>query len=1063
MTQLTRVTEGWPQTVVVALVGAIVVLSVSAPAAAATATDTDVTFVESGITSDTTWTAADGPYRIIQDIEVAPGATLTVEPGTEVELAEDITVTVSGSFRTNGTAARPVSITRSDGADADRRWASLRYNGTADSSLRLTHTTLEGGTTGLSVVSSAGTVEVVDSTVRDFTTAGLAVEETTAAPRISVSGSTFRAIGDHAIQATPGTGTTDRVSLTAAPDTRDADADHTLELQPGTGVSMDSIRLQYRSDGSVASVDAGSIERVGVDRDRDGSIERSFAGSVASVSSTDSRLEISLSESVEIPSDGQLIVEYDDAVNPTTRGIYPVGVQLRDAGVSQLAAGVEAAFVVDGVTSPTDVARGPEPRVVAVGDPPTVVYRRDADQPSTRVRGLSVLDSTFREVDGAGVFVAADRVRRVQALRNRIDGVAGSGVEVRAERTESFFRNNQITDARDGIRITTSDDVSVTATRNRIRDTRTGIRLRQLGAESLADGAITLRRNTLTDNAAHGVGIETDSLDLAVDATNNTIGDNGRRGISVSGWRVQRGTLRDNAIVGNADDGVSIRTNAVTRDLDVDGNTITDSGGHGVELRSDLVVHATTLTDNRLTNNAGAGLVVASPITHRSNLSVADNVVAANTYGILLRGVMGTTVRDNDIVFNTNRFADPVGVSGVDPGTGIHLAEGEAGVILDQADSEIPLSELVSDPAVDDQLEAVRVGDGVVAVLRTDGPASTRSVDATAVTIRGVTADIPTGIQVPKTGSTNSTYRVSGNGIYGQDRGLTVDVGSLATTNTTARILTEPTRTVHAESNYWGDPSGPYHSSILPEGEGNPVVTEQGWVDFVPFRDTPTTPEYTRPTAAIDAPTDAQPGAEVRLSGTDSTTDQGSVVRYRYRRDGTAQPVTDRPAYSFEMPAQRVEVGLVVENTVGIESTSTSVAIEPGTATATPSATPTATPAAGTEAPATPATTPPSTPPADSDPTLLGSLGSIPGLLGGILYLLALLFGVYGMALTVTGRTPPVGGLRIQGLAGLGILIWIVAGVLGSGPLLTVGLSAAVAWGVLTGAAYVVATRGLLG
>ena len=1053
-------TEGWPRTVVVALVGAIVVLSVCAPAAAATATDTDVTFVESGITTDTTWTAADGPYRIIQDIEVAPGATLTVEPGTDVELAEDITVTVRGSLWTNGTAARPVSVTRSEGADADRRWASLRYNGTADSSLRLTHTTLEGGTTGLSLVSSDGTVEVVDSTVRDFTTAGLAVEATTAAPRIRVSGSTFRAIGDHAIQASPGAGTTDRVSLTATPDTRDAGTDHTLELQPGTGVSMDSIRLRYRSDGSVASVDAGSIERIGLDRNRNGSIERSFAGSVASVSSTDSRLEVSLSESVEIPSDGQLILEYDDAVNPTTRGIYPVGVQLRDAGVAQLAAGVEAAFVVGGVTSPTDVARGPEPTVVAVGDPPTVVYRRDADQPTTRVGGLSVLDSTFREVDGAGVFVAADRVRRVQALRNRIDGVAGSGVEVRAERTENFFRNNEITDARAGIRVTTSDDVSVTATGNRIRNTGTGIRLRQLGTESLSDGTVTLRRNTLTDNAVHGVGIGTDSLDLAVDAANNTIEDNGRSGISVSGWRVQRGALRDNEIVGNADHGVSIRTNAVTRDLDVYDNTITDSGGHGVELRSDLVVHATTLTDNRLTNNAGAGLVVASPITHRSNLSVADNVVAANTYGVILRGVMATTVRDNDVVFNTNRFAGPVRVSDVDPGTGIHVAEGEAGVILDQADSEIPLSELVSDPAVDDQLEAVRVGDGIVAVLRTDGRASTRSVDATAVTIRGVSGDIPTGIRIPKTGSTNSSYRVTGNGIYGQDRGLTVGVGALVTTNTTARILTEPTRTVHAESNYWGAPSGPYHSSILPEGEGNAVVTEQGWVDFVPFRDTPTTPEYTRPAAVIDAPTNAQPGAEVRLSGADSTSDQGSVVRYHYRRDSAAQPATDRPTYSFEMPAQRVEVGLVVENTVGIESTATSVAIEPGTDT--PSPTPTATPAAGTEAPATPATAPPSTPPADSDPTLLGSLGSIPGLLGGVCYILALLFGVYGMALTVTGRTPPVSGLRIQGLAGLGVLIWVVAGVLGIGPLFTLGLAAAVAWGVLTGAAYVVATRGLL-
>jgi len=1038
---VTRVPDGWPEAVVVAVVGAMVVLSVGAPVAAATtATDPSVTFVESSVTTDTTWTPDDGPYRIIQDIEVEPGATLTVAPGTRVELAEDITVTVSGSLRTNGTAARPVSITRSDGAAADRRWETIRYNGTERSTLELRHTTLRGGTTGVSVASSHGTVSVVDSTVRDFTTAGLAVEGTTAAPSTVVRGSTFRGIGDHAIQASPGAGTTDRVSLTAASDAIGVNADHTLGLQPGVGVSFDSLRLDYGSDGSVASVGNGSIERIGIDRDLDGAVERPVAGSVASVSSTDSRIEFSFSDSVDVPSDARLIVEYDDAVNPTTRGIYPVGVQLRDGGIPQTAAGVEARFVVGGVTSPVAPDAGPE-------------------QPSTRVGWLAVLDSTFRGVDGAGVFVAADRVGRFQALRNRIDGVAGGGIVVRAERSESSLLRNEITGTSDGIRVTASGETSVTANGNRIRDTSTGIRVQQSGIDSLAGGDITLRRNRLTENRIHGVGIHTDSLELAVAAANNTVADNGRGGIHVDGWRVRRAAVRDNEIAGNADAGVSIRADAAARGLDVRDNEIADNGGHGFEVRSDLIVHGGTVTDNRLTNNAGAGLTVSSPITHRSNLSVADNVVAANTYGVVLRGVFATTVRDNAIVFNTNRFADPVQVPGVEPGTGSYVAEGGAGVIIDQEASDEPLSDLVADPAIDDQLEAVQIGDGIVAVLRTDGSASTRSVDATAVRTQAVSTDIPTGIVIPKTGEENSSYRLTGNGIYGQQRGLTVDVAPLVSTNTTARILTEPTRTVDAESNYWGSAHGPYHSSILPAGRGNAVVTRQGWVDFVPFRDAPPEPVYARPTAVIDGPTNPQPGEQVRVSGGGSTSTQGSVVRYRYRIDGADRPASDGPTDTFEMPAQRVEVSLVVEDSFGIESNRTSVAIEPGTAT--PSATPTPDPS-GTATATTATTSAPTPPPTDPDPTLLGSLGSVWGLLGGVCYLLALAFGVYGVALTVTDRSPPVSGVRTQGLAAAGILVWIAAGVIGGSPLLPLGLVAAVVWGGLTAAAYVVVTRDLL-
>ena len=1072
----------WQRTVVVALVAMLVVVSAGSPAVAATSTaDTDVTFVESAVTTDTTWTPADGPYRIIQDIEVEPGATLTVERGTTIEVAEDITVTVSGSLRTNGTAASPVAITRSDGAAADRRWGSLRYNGTDRSSLVLRHTTLAGGTAGITAVSGDGTIEVVDATLRDFTTAGIevagtttvgaAVGATTTAPPITVRRSTFRNIGGHAIRATPSTGTTDQVSLTAAPDAISENAEHTLSLRPGVAVSFDSIDIAYSSDGSVASVGGDDIDRIGIDRDGDDDIERSLAGSVASVSSTDARLRISFSESVDLPSHGRLIVEYGDAVNPTTRGIYPVGVQLRADGIAQLSSGVNAPFVVGDVTSPYAGFEAPFFLGDTTSPYPGVelgagLLESAVDQPPTRVFGLTVVDSTFSGIDGTGVFVGADRAGAIRAVQNRMRDINGSGVSVRADRTWTDFRGNEITAAADGIRVTTSGAATVTATGNRIRDARTGIRVRQ--SETVARGDITLQRNTLTNNTDHGVGIRTRSVDVTPVVTNNTARGNGGDGIHVSGWVLRDGAFSHNEVLGNADAGVSIRTNIVTRNLTIGDNTVADNGAHGLELRSDFLVYGTDLSGNRLANNAGAGLVVSSPVTHSANLSVANNVVAANTYGVVLRGVLDTTVRDNDIVFNTNRFADPVRLPDVEPGTGSHVASGDAGVVLNLEDDaatavakRLPgyfesrpngdeiVDRLVSNPAVDGGADAIRIGDGSVVVLRTDESSYTRADEAGALTIGSVSGGVPTGVGVPKPESDNGSYRFTGNDIYGHSRGLTVDIAPLITSNTTALVLAESTRTVHAESNYWGSRHGPYHPSILPAGEGNSVVTTHGWVDFVPFRDTPVGPEYTRPTATIDAPTGAPPGGDVQASGSRSTTAQGSIARYRFRIGGTAQPDRDRPTYTFEMPDQRVEVGLVVEDDLGIESTVTTVTVDPGTPT--PS-TPTA----------TTATTPESTPPTGSESTLLGSLGSIWGLLGGICYLVALVFGTYGVVLTVTNRSPPVEGVRIQALAGLGISIWIVAGWLGSSRLLTVGLAAAGAWIGLTGAAYVVVTRGLL-
>jgi hypothetical protein len=64
------------------------------------------------------------------------------------------------------------------------------------------------------------------------------------------------------------------------------------------------------------------------------------------------------------------------------------------------------------------------------------------------------------------------------------------------------------------------------------------------------------------------------------------------------------------------------------------------------------------------------------------------------------------------------------------------------------------------------------------------------------------------------------------------------------------------------------------------------------------------------------------------------------------------------------------------------------------------------------------------------------------------------------MMLSVSNRSPPVSGLLVQGLAWAAVLVWLAGGVVDGGPLVGVGLAAAISWVGLTAAAYVVATRG---
>jgi hypothetical protein len=91
------------------------------------------------VTADTTWKAADGPHTVTFGFSVAKGATLTIEPCTEVRIQAGYGVIVEGTLRANGTATQPITIRAEDPA---KPFSYLQGRGGL---LDLAYVTLENG------------------------------------------------------------------------------------------------------------------------------------------------------------------------------------------------------------------------------------------------------------------------------------------------------------------------------------------------------------------------------------------------------------------------------------------------------------------------------------------------------------------------------------------------------------------------------------------------------------------------------------------------------------------------------------------------------------------------------------------------------------------------------------------------------------------------------------------------------------------------------------------------------------------------------------------------------
>ncbi|WP_135854964.1 right-handed parallel beta-helix repeat-containing protein [Halorussus salinus] len=1040
------------------------------PAASATdAARADVTYVEDDVTENTTWTADGGPYRIAADVTVEEGATLTVEPGTAVQPAADITITVAGTLTAEGTAADPITIATAPQAPDDVRWASIRYAGDGDSRLSLSHVALENATNAVTVASPAGRISLSAVTVRNVAQDGVRIADVTGTPRVTVEDSTFADVGGRGVAVTPGTGAVGKSRVTSNSTGLSNVTEHQLALRPGLDTTMDAFYVSYRGHGDIGDVTRGSFRQFGLDLNDNGSVERSLLPLVRNVTSPHKNsYEIQLRRSVTIPADATLRVAYKRVENPNTFGTYPVEVAFETNEVAQTATTV-LPF-----------------RLRSDGGQPAL------DEATSRAGGVTVRDSTFESVGEQGVFVAADRTRNVRVTGNSFSGTRGSGVTFRGREVGGVVaggnRLAEIGPTADGIRVVARKASELTLRENRISQADAGV---GLYARNGNVEEIRLSSNVVTDSAT-GVRVyhrpEYYSQRLSLTATGNRFADNRGRGVSVvaPSSRLRRTTFRGNEISGNGDVGLYFRGNEVARialrdnrierndaagvrvlagkflHSSVRNNTLVENRGDGMVARTGLVVHNLSLSENRALDNAGVGLNINNSLTHAGAVNLTDNLVAANAYGIRVAGAFDGRILNNTVVFNTHGDA-PVELRDYRPGTGIVVEEGDAGAIFRTGDVSETLRELVDDQQVEKRLDD-RVPDTYTVVLRPDREAYVWEGSETALSVRALSEDIPTGVVLRKADENRQGVVVRGNDVYGHVRGMTVNVETLVDANTTTRLFVNATRTVVAERNYWGADGGPTHASIHPEGTGDLVVTRQGWVDFIPSASSPFGPERERPVASVAAsPNPVAVGEPVVLSGRASSDADGRVEEYRFTllppENGTLENVTGPTKSGPSSPdatatfgtAGNYTVSLVVEDDLGVESASpanATVAVRNESAmptTTTESATTNPTTTAAFEPPVNATTTP-----ADSSEgglvPQMSVFTTLGGLLGLLLYGGGLALGGVGAVQTVRRAGVPADGKTINGLAVAGISVWVVSGLLGTDGLLAVGAASGVLW-----------------
>lgn len=116
------------------------------------------------VSNDTRWVSEQGPIVLDKTVQIAPGASLVIDAGSEIRLGWGTSLVVErgATLHVRGTADNPVRFVSQDG----RRWEGVF--GHPDSTIVLDHADIrQGGAGGTVVMSEQGTLTIIGSVFED--------------------------------------------------------------------------------------------------------------------------------------------------------------------------------------------------------------------------------------------------------------------------------------------------------------------------------------------------------------------------------------------------------------------------------------------------------------------------------------------------------------------------------------------------------------------------------------------------------------------------------------------------------------------------------------------------------------------------------------------------------------------------------------------------------------------------------------------------------------------------------------------------------------------------------
>ena len=331
------------------------------------------------------------------------------------------------------------------------------------------------------------------------------------------------------------------------------------------------------------------------------------------------------------------------------------------------------------------------------------------------------------------------------------------------------------------------------------------------------EGKILLEENTIDLNTFGVTNAEAwllfgGQLKLSdIELINNSISSNSQIGVLLSLGGTGQDTHVNNLFffgnrISSNHDGIKLLSNYRISNIHFSHNVITSNEEYGVRLDSDYVSNV-TLNNNQISSNGYDGVHLSLQFASRgggiSDVTLCYNNISSNRDGIY---IYGHEYESSNFTLNNNvLFSNDVGIcmhacnnSSVFGNT---ISSNEEQGILIQYCSGISI--------VENRIE--RSEKGIYAVSWGEGRSNIES--------NTITNNVY-GIHYHRSWHGNLAKH---NDICFNTYGMNVTEGA----------------NVNAEHNYWGDPSGPYHPSLNPEGKGNPVNGDGTDLDFIPYAASP--------------------------------------------------------------------------------------------------------------------------------------------------------------------------------------------------------------------------------